>query len=53
MPGDTAALLHGAVTAGATPSFGPEADRLDAAWETLEDRLGAEAAATLAQRGRG
>ncbi len=50
---EPAALLHGAVAAGATPSFGPEADRLATAWETLESRLGAEAAATLARRGRG
>ena len=49
---ESAALLHGAVAAGATPSFGPEAGRLAAAWETLEDRLGADAAAMLARRGR-
>ena len=50
---EPAALLHGAVAAGATPSFGPEADRLAAAWASLESRLGAEPAAAIAQRGQG
>ena len=50
---EPAALLHGAVAAGATPTFGSEADRLATAWASVEDRLGAERAAALAQRGRG
>lgn len=48
---EPAAVLHGAVTAGVTPTFGLEAQRLDAAWRELEARLGPEAAAA-AQRGR-
>ncbi|MDP8971060.1 MAG: hypothetical protein M3N52_11310, partial [Actinomycetota bacterium] len=46
---EPAAVLHGAVTTGATPSFGAEADRLAAGWDQLETRLDAEAAA---ERGR-
>lgn len=47
---EPAAVLHGAVTAGATPSFGAEADRLAAAWDQLVTRLGAEAAEAAAER---
>lgn len=47
-----AAVLHGAVSAASTPSFGAEAERLAAAWDELEQRLGADAAATAADRGR-
>ncbi len=49
---ETAAVLHGAVTEGLAPSFGAEADRLAAAWEQLQERLGTEAAAAAAERGR-
>lgn len=48
---ESAAVLHGAVAAGASPSFGPEAQRLEAAWETLEDRLGPRRAAALVRHG--
>jgi predicted ATPase/DNA-binding SARP family transcriptional activator len=47
-----AAVLHGAVTAGATPSFGAEADRLTAARAKLDTRLGDEAARAAAEEGR-
>jgi len=46
-----AALLYGAVTAAATPTFGVEAERLTAAWVELERRLG-PAAERAATRGR-
>jgi predicted ATPase/DNA-binding SARP family transcriptional activator len=49
---EPAALLHGAVTVGSTPSFGAEADRLAAAWEVLERRLGRDRAEAAARRGR-
>jgi ATP/maltotriose-dependent transcriptional regulator MalT len=49
---EPAAVLHGAVTAGVTPSFGVEAERLGNAWRVLEARLGQEVAATAAERGR-
>ncbi len=49
---EPAALLHGAVTVGATPSFGAEEQRLAAAWGTLERRLGRDDAAEAAARGR-
>lgn len=49
---EAAAMLHGAVTAGATPSFGAEAGRLAAAWEQLEARLGTDDAEAAAERGR-
>ncbi len=48
----TAAVLHGAVTADPTPSFGVEAARLAAARERLEVRLGTVAARSAAERGR-
>lgn len=50
-PDEATAVLHGAVTAGANPSFGAEADRLAGAWSHLERRLGAPASAA-AERGR-
>jgi predicted ATPase/DNA-binding SARP family transcriptional activator len=50
---EPAAVLHGAVTAGATPTFGDEADRLAAAWRRIELHLGADAARHAADRGRG
>lgn len=49
---EAAAVLYGAVTAASTPSFGAEAERLEAAWAQLEQRLGAGAAQTAAERGR-
>jgi hypothetical protein len=49
---DDAAVLYGAVTAASVPSFGAEAQRLEAAWEQLERRLGREAARAAADRGR-
>jgi len=49
---DAAAVLHGAVTADPTPSFGVEAARLAAAWARLEVRLGTVAARSAAERGR-
>ncbi|MDP8977876.1 MAG: winged helix-turn-helix domain-containing protein [Actinomycetota bacterium] len=49
---EPAAVLYGAVTAGVTPSFGLEAQRLDEAWTQLETRLGSAAATTAAERGR-
>ncbi len=49
---ESAAVLHGAVTLGSTPSFGAEARRLAAAWEQVERRLGADAARTAAGHGR-
>ena len=48
---EAAAVLYGAVTAGGTPTFGAEAQRLAAAWERVERRLGAEPARQLAVRG--
>lgn len=50
---EAAAMLHGAVTDGHAPSFGLEAQRLAAAWERLESRLGASEAAAASRRGRG
>lgn len=47
---EPAAVLHGAVRAAATPSFGAEAARLAAAWDELERRLGPQAR-SAAQRG--
>jgi predicted ATPase/DNA-binding SARP family transcriptional activator len=49
---ESAAVLHGAVTAGVTPSFGLEAERLEQARRELEARLGQEVADTAAERGR-
>lgn len=49
---EPAAVLHGAVTEGSAPSFGAEAQRLEAAWNQLEERLGPEAAAAAATQGR-
>lgn len=49
---EPAAVLHGAVTVGSTPSFGIEAQRLSAAWQELEARLGPDTAAAAASRGR-
>jgi ATP/maltotriose-dependent transcriptional regulator MalT len=49
---EPAAVLHGAVTVGTTPSFGAEAARLAAAWEVLERRLGRDRAEVAARRGR-
>jgi tetratricopeptide (TPR) repeat protein len=49
---EAAATLHGAVTVGSTPSFGPEAERLAAAWSQVEERLGADAARAASERGR-
>lgn len=49
---EAAAVLHGAVVTGATPSFGAEADRVDTAWRRVVDRLGAERADGAAERGR-
>ena len=48
---EPAALLHGAVTVGATPSFGVEAERLADAWRALEVRLGPDVAAETAGQG--
>lgn len=47
-----AAVLHGAVSEGLKPSFGAEAERFAAAWQRTRDRLGPEAAAVAAARGR-
>ena len=49
---EAAAVLHGAVTAGATPSYGAEAERLAGAWAQLEQRLGTDVATAAAGRGR-
>lgn len=49
---EPAAVLHGAATEGRAPSFGTEAERLAAAWAQVEDRLGPDAAAAAADRGR-
>nr|NIQ58534.1 transcriptional regulator [Gemmatimonadota bacterium]NIR40594.1 transcriptional regulator [Actinomycetota bacterium]NIS35520.1 transcriptional regulator [Actinomycetota bacterium]NIU70182.1 transcriptional regulator [Actinomycetota bacterium]NIW32068.1 transcriptional regulator [Actinomycetota bacterium] len=49
---EPAAVLHGAVTVDVTPSFGLEARRLEAAWGSIEERLGPEQAAAAARRGR-
>ncbi len=49
---EPAAVLYGAVRDAAPPSFGAEAERLDDAWAQLEERLGSETAADLADRGR-
>lgn len=49
---EAAAVLHGAVTLGATPSFGVEAERLAVAWEQVERRLGHDAARVAAEHGR-
>ena len=49
---DAAAVLYGAVTAASHPSFGVEAQRLEAAWTQLERRLGPETARAAADRGR-
>ncbi len=49
---DAAAVLHGAVTVGSTPSFGAEAERLTAAWEHARKRLGTSVAEAAAARGR-
>lgn len=50
---EPAAVLYGAVTAGDTPSFGVEAERLAAAWQQVEQRLGTPSAGRLAEQGRG
>lgn len=50
---EAAAQLYGAVTAGPTPSYGAEADRLAYAWSQLEERLGPGGAGAAAERGRG
>jgi predicted ATPase/DNA-binding SARP family transcriptional activator len=47
-----AAVLYGAVVAGATPSFGAEAERLDRAWSHLRSRLGEDEATAATERGR-
>jgi hypothetical protein len=49
---EVAATLHGAVTAGATPSYGSQAERLAVAWQRLEARLGRAEAKAAADRGR-
>jgi predicted ATPase/DNA-binding SARP family transcriptional activator len=46
------AALHGGVTAADPPSFGAEAERLEAAWVQLEQQLGADRARDAAARGR-
>lgn len=51
-PGEPAAVLYGAVTDSANPTFGAEAERLAAAWQRLEEALGAHAAHAAAARGR-
>lgn len=50
---EDAALLYGAVATVSPPSFGAEADRLEQARASLEERLGAEVVAALARDGRG
>ena len=52
-PSERVAVLHGAATAGRTPSFGPEQERLDRAWSALRRTLGDEAARAAVARGRG
>lgn len=47
-----AALLHGAVATALPPSFGAEADRLERARATLEERLGAKTTAELTHHGQ-
>jgi len=49
---EAAATLHGAVAEAAPRSFGAEAERLAAAWEQLEQRLGTQTARAAAERGR-
>lgn len=49
---EPAAVLHGAVTAGATPSFGVEAQRLEDARSELETRLGSDVVDDAAEQGR-
>lgn len=49
---EQAAILHGAVTSGVTPTYGLEAVRLDQAWEKVAGRLGRDTAEALAERGR-
>ena len=49
---EPAARLHGAVTPPSAPRFGAEGQRLDAAWEQLCGRLGADTAQAAADRGR-
>lgn len=49
---EPAAILHGAVTSGDTPTFGVEAERLTRAWRRVEGRLGRETAEALAARGQ-
>lgn len=50
---EPAATLFGAVTAGDTPTYGVEAERLTQAWNTVEARLGPGLARQLAARGEG
>ncbi|GAB2742249.1 BTAD domain-containing putative transcriptional regulator [Salinifilum aidingensis] len=47
-----AAILHGAVTSGVTPTYGLEATRLTRAWRKVEGRLGRDAAQALAAQGQ-
>ena len=49
---EPAAILHGAVTAGDTPTYGIEAERLTRAWQRVQERLGRDAAEALAARGQ-
>lgn len=51
-PSERVAELHGAATAGETPSFGPEQERLDHAWSALQQALGEGTARSAAGRGR-
>ncbi len=51
-PGESVAVLHGAVSAASPPTFGAEADRLAAAWTHLEESLGRARALRAADRGR-
>ncbi len=49
---EAAARLHAAVTATAVPSYGAEAERLAAARDELERRMGVEAVEAVAQQAR-
>lgn len=51
-PDEAAAVLYGAVTDAANPTFGAEAERLAAAWRQLEHSLGVEGAREAAARGQ-
>jgi predicted ATPase/DNA-binding SARP family transcriptional activator len=50
---EPAAVVHAAVSDATPPSFGLEAERLAAAWDEVERRLGPERAAAATERGRG